>query len=96
MILLLYIYHYQYYSAVLFLSNVIMTDPNGSWICYIITEGFFFILSFFVGYILSFGLVRLRTIRLSARAGAHIECSSRLRVENEIITNAIIKTPERK
>ena len=39
----------------------------------------FFILSFLVVYILSFGLVRLRTIRLSARAGAHIECSSRLR-----------------
>ena len=37
----------------------------------------FFILSFFLGYILSFGLVRLRTIRLSARAGAHIECSYR-------------------
>ena len=36
--------------------------------------GMIFILSFFVGYILSFGLVRLRTIRLSARAGSHIEC----------------------
>ena len=43
-----------------------------AWSCYIIAEGFF-ILSFFVGYILSFGLVRLRTIRLSARLGAHIE-----------------------
>ena len=42
-------------------------------LCYIIAEGFFFIFSFFVGYILYFGLVRLRTIRLSARAGAHIE-----------------------
>ena len=31
----------------------------------------FFILSFFIGYILSFGLVRLRTIQLSARAGVH-------------------------
>ena len=40
--------------------------------CYIIAEGFF-ILSFFVGYILSFILVRLRTIQLSARVGAHIE-----------------------
>ena len=34
--------------------------------CYIIAEGFFFILSFFVLYILPFGLVRLRTFRLSA------------------------------
>ena len=34
---------------------------------------FFFYIIIFVGYILSFGLVRLRTIRLSARAGAHIE-----------------------
>ena len=56
----------------------------------------FFILSFFVGYILSFGLVRLRTIRLSARAGAHIECSSRSRAEDVTITNVIIKTPDRK
>ena len=36
-------------------------------------EGIFFILSFFVGYILSFSLVRLRTVWLSARADAHIE-----------------------
>ena len=42
------------------------------YICYIIAEGFF-ILSFFVGYILSFGLVRLRTFRLCARVGARIE-----------------------
>ena len=34
--------------------------------CYIITEGFF-ILSFFVLYILPFGLVRLRTFQLSAQ-----------------------------
>ena len=33
----------------------------------------FFILSFFVGYIFSFGLVRLWTIRLNACAGTHIE-----------------------
>ena len=32
--------------------------------CNIITEGFFFILSFFILYILSFCLVRLRTFRL--------------------------------
>ena len=53
----------------------------------------FFILSFFVGYILSFGLVRLRTIRLSARVGAHIErrCS-RSRGEDVTITDVIIKT----
>ena len=55
-----------------------------------------FILSVFVGYILSFGLVRLKTIRLSARASAHIECSSRSRVEDETITNVIIKTQDRK
>ena len=49
------------------------------------------------GYILSFGLVRLRTIRLSARAGAsaHIECSSRSYAEDLTITNVIIKTPDR-
>ena len=40
--------------------------------CYIIAEGFFFILSLFVLYILSFGLVRLRTFRLSAWVGADI------------------------
>ena len=57
----------------------------------------FFILSFFVGYILSFGLVRLRTIRLSARVGAYIErrCS-RSRGEELTITDVIIKTPDRK
>ena len=64
--------------------------------CYIIAEGFFFILSFFVGYILSFGLVRLRTIRLSALAGAHIKCSSCLRAEDVTTTNVIIKTQDRK
>ena len=55
-----------------------------------------FILSFFVGYILSFGLVRLRTIRLSAQIGAHIEhrCS-RSRGEDVTITDVIIKTPDR-
>ena len=56
-----------------------------------------FILSFFVGYILSFGLVRLRTIRLSARVGAHIEhrCSPS-RGEDVTITDVIIKTPDSK
>ena len=56
---------------------------------------FFFILSFFVGYILSFGLVRLRTIRLSlsARAGTHIECRcSPACGEDVTITDVIIKT----
>ena len=47
--------------------------------------------------ILSFGLVRLRTIRLSARVGAHIErrclCS---RGEDVTITDVIIKTSDRK
>ena len=56
----------------------------------------FFILSFFFGYILSFGLVRLRTIRLSARAGAHIKCSSRSCAEDVSIINVIIKTPDEK
>ncbi len=40
--------------------------------CYIIAGGFFFILSFFVLYILTVGLVRLRTFRLSAWVGADI------------------------
>ena len=58
---------------------------------------FFFILSFFVGYILSFGFVRLRTIRLSAREDAHIECRcSRSCAEDVTITDVIIKTPDRK
>ena len=57
----------------------------------------FFILSFFVGYISSFGLVRLRTFQLSARVGAHIErrCSFS-RGEGVTITDVIIKTPDRK
>ena len=67
------------------------------YICYIIAEGFFFILSFFVGYILSFGLVRLRTIGLSVRVGAHIECRcSRSCGEDVTITDVKIKTPDRK
>ena len=41
-------------------------------ICYIIAEGFSFILSFFVLYILSFGLVKFRAFRLSAWVGADI------------------------
>ena len=57
----------------------------------------FFILSFFLGYILSFGLVRLRTIRLSAWIRAHIEHrSSRFGGEDVKITDVIIKTPGRK
>ena len=57
----------------------------------------FFILSFFVGYILSFGLVRLRTIRLIARVGEHIECRcSHSRGEDVTITDVIIKTSDRK
>ena len=57
----------------------------------------FFILSLFVGYNLSFGLVRLRTIRLSAHAGTHIErrCS-RTCSEDVTLTDVIIKTPDRK
>ena len=57
----------------------------------------FFILSFFVGYILSFGLVRLKTIWLSARAGAHIQCRwSRSHAEDVTIIDVIIKTQDRK
>ena len=58
---------------------------------------FFFILSFFVGYIFSFGLVRLRTIGLSARAGTHIErrCSH-LSADDVTMTDNIIKTPDKK
>ena len=41
-------------------------------------------------------MVRLRTIQLNARAGAHIECSSRSCAEDVKITNVIIKTPDRK
>ena len=57
----------------------------------------FFILSFFVGYILSIGFVRLRTIWLSARASTHIEhrCS-RLHAEDVTITDVVIKTPDGK
>ena len=57
---------------------------------------FFFLFNLFVNYILSFGLVGLRTIRLSAHAGAHIEYSSRSHTEDVTITNVIIKTPDRK
>ena len=42
-------------------------------------------------------MVRLRTIRLGARAGAHIECRcSRSRSEDVTITDVIIKTPDGK
>ena len=52
---------------------------------------------FFHGYILSFGLVRLRTIRLSEQVGAHIEYEcSRARAEDVTITDVIIKNPDRK
>ena len=49
----------------------------------------FFILIIFVNYILSFSLVRLRTIWLSACA--HIEYSSCSCAEDVTITNGIIK-----
>ena len=75
--------------------TLIWTIGDEMLLCYIIAEGFLFISSFFVGYILSFGLVRLRTIRLSERAGAHIECSSCLLTEDVTITNVIMKTPDR-
>ena len=60
--------------------------------CYIILEGFFFILSFFVGYILSFVSLRLRTFRLSARVVTRIERGcSRSRREDVTITDVIRK-----
>ena len=68
---------------------------GGLYNCYIIAEWCFFILSFFVGYILSFGLVRLRTIWLSALAGSHIECRClRSCAEDVTITNIMIKPPD--
>ena len=75
---------------------MIETDGERESKSYIIVEGFIFILSFFVGYILSFGLVRLRTIRLSAWVEAHIEhrCSH-LHGEDVTITDIIIKTLDR-
>ena len=81
-------YHFINISAYLLSSLLVM--------CHIIAERFF-ILSFFVGYILSFGLVRLRTIRLSARVGAKIKrrCS-RSRREDVTITDVIIKILDRK
>ena len=49
-----------------------------------------------MGYILSFVLVRIRTIRLSARLGAHIEFRcSRSRGQDITVTNVIIKTLDR-
>ena len=55
-----------------------------------------FYIIIFVGYTLSFSLVRLRTIRLSARVEAHIErrCSCS-RGEDVTITDVIIKTADR-
>ena len=65
--------------------------------CFVIFAEEFFYIIIFVGYILSFGLVWLRTIRLSSQVGAHIErrCS-RSRGEDGTITDVIIKTPDRK
>ena len=61
-------------------------------------RGIFLYYHFFVGYILSFGLVRHRTVRLSARVRAHIErrCSDSRGGRNVTITDVIIKTPDRK
>ena len=64
------------------------------WLCfYIIAEWFFL---YYHLSLVSFGLVRLRTIQLSAHVGAHIECRcSRSRGEDVTITDVIIKTPDR-
>ena len=56
----------------------------------------FLMLIIFRNYILSFSLVGLWTIRLSAGAGAHIEYSSSLPTDDMTIINVIIKTPDRK
>ena len=57
----------------------------------------FFILSFFVVYILFFGLVRLRSIRLSNQVEAHIErWCSRSCGEDVTITDVIIKILDKK
>ena len=53
--------------------------------------GMIFLFIIFVNNVLSFGLVGLWTIRLSACAGAHIGYSSRSRAEDMTITNVIIK-----
>ena len=59
--------------------------------------GFFLYYLFFLGYILFFGLVRLRTVQLSAQVGAHIECRcSCSHGEDVWITDVIIKTLDRK
>ena len=80
------------------LMTVLKQSPlyweKAEFMCYIITE-WFFLLIIFVNYILSFGLVGLWTIWLSAGAGAHIEYSSRSRTKDITITNVIIKTPDR-
>ena len=59
--------------------------------------GIFLCYHFFVGYILSFGLVRLRTVQLSAQVGAHIERRCSLSNGEDVrITGVIIKNPDRK
>ena len=56
----------------------------------------FFILLFFIGYILSLGLVRLRTIWLSARVGTDFNAGVHACGEEVTITDVIIKTLDRK
>ena len=99
---------HQYFIFKSVFRYVVLLRLVGSWIGFYgisTTVGYlipnllynFFILSFFVGYILSFRLVRLRTFRLSARVGTNIECRcSRSCGEGVTITDFTIKTPDRK
>ena len=101
-----YIYIYIYTQSYIHLQIHIYTHTHTQniyiyiyiyiYICCIIAEGFFFISSFFVLYILSFGLVRLRTFRLSAWVGADINAGVGAREEDVTITDVTIKTPDRK
>ena len=88
---------YTWYILGRFGRKNTQTCPNNKQYISYNWERIFFILSFFVGYISSFGLVRLRTIRLSARVGAHIERRCSCSCGEEVtITDVIIKTLDRK
>ena len=82
----------------IFSSNLIFSII-GSQIVFLLynCRRIFFILSFSVGYILFFSLVRLRTFRLSAQVRAHFEhrCSCSRR-EDVTITDVIIKSQDSK
>ena len=81
--------------TLLFYRGGVLPRSRGYY-CYIIAKGFFLYYHFFVGYILSFGLVRLTTVQLSARLGSYIErrCS-RSREKDVTFTDVITKIPDR-